>query len=142
MGHGRMDACAREVQRGAWVPARYAWRASRRPVQCTRSLTCVQPVAWVPLDAIGQAYVDWVLSEGELPSLVNVVHPRPTTWEVVLRGVREELGGGVNIVSLGEWVAKLEARAEHASPQDLIDIVRSTPRPVSYLLMYRNRSLR
>lgn len=77
----------------------------------------------MPLDAIGEAYIDWVVAQGDLPLLMNVVHPRPTTWDVILRGVREELGGTVPIVPLEEWVAKLKAHAANPSPETLNRIV-------------------
>ncbi|EKM50011.1 uncharacterized protein PHACADRAFT_130503 [Phanerochaete carnosa HHB-10118-sp] len=79
-------------------------------------------VAWVPLDAIGEAYVDWVLAQDALPALINVVHPRPTTWDVVLHGLRQELGGNLPVVSLEEWVMKLEERAKNPSAEDLVQI--------------------
>ena len=77
----------------------------------------------MPLDAIGQLYVDWVLSEDSLPRLVNVVHPRPTTWEVILRGLREELGGDLPIVPITDWVAKLDAHSTNPTKEDLESIV-------------------
>ena len=77
----------------------------------------------MPLDAIGQAYVDWVLSEADLPKLVNVVHPRPTTWDVVLHGLREELSGDLPLVPLPLWVEKLEAHAAEPTKEDLENIV-------------------
>jgi thioester reductase-like protein len=82
-----------------------------------------QSVAWMPLDAIGQAYVDWVLSKDELPRLVNVVHPRPTTWDVILRGLRKELGESVPLVPLSRWVSKLEARSDSPTQDDLTAVV-------------------
>ncbi|EKM59937.1 uncharacterized protein PHACADRAFT_206156 [Phanerochaete carnosa HHB-10118-sp] len=79
-------------------------------------------VTWVPLDAIGEAYVDWVLAQDALPALVNVVHPRPTTWDVVLHGLRQELGDNLPVVPLEEWVMKLEERAKNPSAEDLVQI--------------------
>jgi hypothetical protein len=80
----------------------------------------------MPLDAIGQAYVDWVLSRQDLPDLVNVVHPRPTTWDIIYRGIREELGNNLPLIPLKEWLAKLEARLADATPEDLAAIVSTT----------------
>ncbi|GJF00095.1 acetyl-CoA synthetase-like protein [Phanerochaete sordida] len=80
------------------------------------------PVNWMPLDAIGAAYVDWVLAPDELPPLVNVVHPRPTTWDVVLRGLRAELGERVRAVPVQEWAAQLEAHAKNPSAEDLVEM--------------------
>ena len=77
----------------------------------------------MPLDAIGEAYIDWIVSQEELPLLVNVVHPHPTSWDVVLSGIRAELGGSLPIVTLQEWVANLEARLSTATADDLTKIV-------------------
>ena len=80
-------------------------------------------MTWVPLDAIGQVYVDWILAVDPLPTLVNMVHPKPTTWGVILRGLREEISGDLEVVSLNEWVRRLEDA--EASCKDLSDIVES-----------------
>lgn len=77
-----------------------------------------QTVSWVPLDAIGGAYVDWVVSSEPLPVLVNVVHPHPTLWDVIIRGLREELGD-LPVVPPDVWVSKLETWSESASAEDL-----------------------
>lgn len=58
---------------------------------------------------------------------MNVVHPRPVSWEVVLGGVREELGGNLPFIPLAEWVAELEARSEKSSLEDLSNIVSMFP---------------
>ena len=82
-----------------------------------------QSVAWVPLDAIGQAYVDWILSDDELPSVVNVVHPRPVAWEAILRGMRSELGVSLPLVSLQEWVSKVEDVINSSSLYRMAEVV-------------------
>lgn len=89
-----------------------SWRASY-----------VQLVNWVPLDAIGNAYIDWVVSDDEMPVLVNVVHPRPTSWDVVLRGIKEELGGDLPAIALDAWVAKLDVQSAAATAEDLARVV-------------------
>ncbi|GJE88440.1 acetyl-CoA synthetase-like protein [Phanerochaete sordida] len=92
-------------------------------VKSSASLGCLPAMSgpirnWVPLDAIGEAYVDWVTADGALPAFVNVVHPRPTSWDVVLRGLREELGW-LPVVPLDVWVAKLDAMSGVATADDL-----------------------
>lgn len=79
-------------------------------------------MAWVPLDAIGQTYADWVLSHDELPALVNLVHPRPTAWHVVRRGVCDALGTSPPVVPLAAWVSKVEHAMHTASLRQMADI--------------------
>ena len=80
----------------------------------------------MPLDAIGYIYSDWITSSAPLPPLINVVHPLPTTWDVVFHGICEELGAKLPIISLDQWVAKLDDIAARASKKDVADIVRTT----------------
>ena len=75
------------------------------------------------MDAVGQAYVDWTLTKEDLPALVNVVHPRPTNWDVILNGLRQQLGDSLPVVPVEEWVAKLEELARNPVPEDLVRVV-------------------
>ena len=68
-------------------------------------------------------YIDLLVTREPLPSLVNVVHPRPTTWEEILAGINEELGGSIPFVSPEIWVAKLDKLSPEASGNDLQRIV-------------------
>lgn len=82
-----------------------------------------KPVAWMPLDSIGEIYADWMLSTDSLPFLVNVVHPRPTTWEAILQAIGDALGMKLCVVPLGEWIKRLENRATDASLKELEHLV-------------------
>ena len=86
----------------------------------------LQPVPWVPLDAVGQTYVDWVVSPDRMPDLINLVHPHPTTWDVILRGIHEATGHTLTTISLDEWLKTLEALSVNATVQDMVNIVRIT----------------
>ena len=68
-------------------------------------------------------YVDWVNTRDDLPALVNVVHPRPTSWDIILAGLRKEVGEDVPVVPLDDWVAKLEALSTTATAEDLTRVV-------------------
>ena len=123
VGYVRVDAHHGQVQCGSGLSSRGA-RSKLHCTLCYQRTDCVQPVAWIPLDAIGRAYVDWVLCKQALPPLVNTVHPAPTTWDVILKGLSEELGDAVSVVPLQDWVKKLEERAMNPTAEDLGDIVR------------------
>lgn len=68
-----------------------------------------QRVAWVPLDLVGNAFADIALSTERLPSLVNLVHPHPTSWDAILHGINAHLGGNLPIVPVEEWIDKIQA---------------------------------
>ena len=87
------------------------------------SLSRWQPIFWTPSDAIGGIYVDWILRRDDLPPLVNVIHPRPTTWNIILNGLCEELGVRLAVTPLRDWVQKLEERSANMTSQDLKHIV-------------------
>ena len=82
-----------------------------------------QPVSWIPLDAIGSMYLDLLTSDETLPSVINVVHPRPTTWKEMLHGIWEELGASLPFVTLEEWVKRLDALPTAVSNEELQKIV-------------------
>lgn len=107
------------------LPAMTGVRTRVRFVVFPNLISGIQPVAWVPLDAVGQAYVDWVCSEDDLPGLVNVVHPRPTDWATVLVGLQKELGDRVPLVPPAQWMDELELRSTRPSPEDVENIVSS-----------------
>ena len=77
------------------------------------------------MDKVAPIVLDVVLSPESPPEVLNVVHPRPTSWDVILRGLREELGGNLPLVPLTEWVAKLETYSANPTKNDLEAIVRS-----------------
>ena len=54
---------------------------------------------------------------------MNVVHPRPTSWDVILRGVHQELGESLPIIPMQEWVGKLEELGKNPTPDDLKQVV-------------------
>ena len=93
----------------------------------------LQPVSWVPLDAIGKMYIDLLFRDAQLPQLVNVVHPRPTSWSEILNGLSSELGN-LPIIPLTEWVGRLEARSTHAGAHDIDDVVRRMMQNILYEL--------
>ncbi|GJE99727.1 acetyl-CoA synthetase-like protein [Phanerochaete sordida] len=115
----RMGQACGPKTTGAWGTSEWMPILTKTSVALGCLPVLTGPVNWIPLDAVGAAYVDWMLVCDVLPFLVNVVHPRPTTWDVVLRGLRAELGPCVGGVPLQEWIVKLEERAQDPSAEDL-----------------------
>ncbi|KAH9946609.1 hypothetical protein B0H21DRAFT_693457 [Amylocystis lapponica] len=81
-------------------------------------------VAWIPVDVVAHAMVD-VMTNTHTPALVNFVHPHPVPWAEVLDAMNHELDTTLPCLPLENWVRKLEDISEHASVQDLEDIVRN-----------------
>lgn len=70
-------------------------------------------------------YLDLLTSNEPLPPVINVVHPRPTTWKEILHGIWDELDGEYPFVTLQDWVAKLDALPTNVSNEELQKIVSS-----------------
>ncbi|THH28492.1 hypothetical protein EUX98_g5704 [Antrodiella citrinella] len=75
-------------------------------------------VDWTPLDIAAQTVVDAVESPEPLPTLVNIVHPRPTRWSDVFAAVNTTLGGHLHVVPFSKWLSKVEAHSANATEHD------------------------
>lgn len=78
----------------------------------------------MPLDIIGHIYADWISSSRALPSIVNLVHPQPTSWDVIVKGVMDGLGEPLPVVPLNEWMREVDALSADAMIHELGNIVR------------------
>ncbi|KAL1743883.1 hypothetical protein HDZ31DRAFT_39972 [Schizophyllum fasciatum] len=74
-----------------------------------------QEVAWVPSDAVAGTLLDAAFTDEVLPPSLNIVHPRPLPWSVIIRHVqdvlRSQTGRDLPLTPLGEWLDRLEAAA-------------------------------
>ena len=66
---------------------------------------------------------DLLFSPVKLSPLLNVVHPRPVSWHEVVDAFRKELKQSLPMVSLSDWLDKLDAMSHDASPELLEKIV-------------------
>ena len=72
------------------------------------------------MDAVAAVVKDIVLVSGKLPSLVNVVHPRRSSWSDVLENVNKHLPQGrLPFIPFSDWIRKLEERSIFATAEDL-----------------------
>lgn len=55
--------------------------------------------------------------------MINVVHPRPVSWDHILKLINDALGAQLPMVPYGDWLAKLEALNQNPSSQILADFV-------------------
>ncbi|KAG6878054.1 putative NRPS-like protein biosynthetic cluster [Termitomyces sp. T159_Od127] len=65
--------------------------------------------------------LDIAFSDDKLPEAINLVHPRPAKWDMVidaLKAVLDQGGSSLRIVSFQEWFSLLEKHAKNASDVD------------------------
>ena len=68
--------------------------------------------------------MDLIHSADRLPSLVNIVHPKPISWMAVFEGVNKHVATKpLQFISFDEWVGKVEALTHSAKPEDLAQVV-------------------
>ncbi|KAG6840183.1 putative secondary metabolism biosynthetic enzyme [Blastosporella zonata] len=83
-------------------------------------------ISWIPMDTVAAATVDAVLGEGELPQVVNIVHPQPVEGRQAISfiqsAIEEVRGQHLKIVPFSEWLAVVEGHAEKATEKTLADI--------------------
>lgn len=105
-----------------------------RPIPCLSfeglSLTRNYKVsAWLPMDAVSQAVLD-VAWSAQSPPALNVVHPRPVSWNTIMDNVNDAIveegikESRLPTVTFGAWVKELESQATGASSETINNIVR------------------
>ena len=84
----------------------------------------LQTVSWIPMDAVAEIIRDTVLSQEEMPTLVNAVHPRPVAWKQVMSDINACLHDKpLAVVPYSWWLEALERAADGATQEDLERIV-------------------
>ncbi|KAK7693163.1 hypothetical protein QCA50_002729 [Cerrena zonata] len=72
---------------------------------------------WVPDNILAGALLDYITASEPLPDLMTFVHPQPSTWSKVFNDIGAALGG-IPVVPITDWMAKLEALAKIATAED------------------------
>jgi NAD dependent epimerase/dehydratase family enzyme len=86
-------------------------------------------VSWLPFEAVGQAIVDVALNAETPDRALNLVHPRPVRWHMMIQSVAAELArqevvpARLPVVSMSDWFSKLSEAAANADPKRLEQIV-------------------
>lgn len=85
-----------------------------------------QVVSWVPMDAVTSTVLDTAFLNDRAPIAVNVVHPRPISWSVVMRNIRHALvrekslsPEDLTLIPFQQWVLELEKHV-NSSSDDLV----------------------
>ncbi|KAI5992035.1 putative aminoadipate reductase [Pisolithus orientalis] len=82
-------------------------------------------VAWLPMNAVSGAILDVALSDNELPTMVNVAHPRPVEFEAVMKPISDALfekkitKERLPLLHLSDWFHRLEKQAVNANEEKL-----------------------
>ncbi|KZT19306.1 NAD(P)-binding protein [Neolentinus lepideus HHB14362 ss-1] len=93
-------------------------KAAERGLNIKSSLTlgCMPDardlVSWIPVDTVASAIMDVAFSNAEVLLALNVAHPRPIEWSVMVKNIASALASDGSLplppVPFREWVRKLE----------------------------------
>ncbi|KAJ3773057.1 putative aminoadipate reductase [Lentinula raphanica] len=114
---------------GAWATSDWV------PIIVKSSLTIgVLPaaygvVSWIPMDAVCNALLDVGFNPSSTPIAVNVVHPKPVPWTLVMQNIRAALieekhlpKDALPLVPYQDWVQTVERHAENTAETDASNI--------------------
>ncbi|KAF8154567.1 hypothetical protein B0H34DRAFT_661311 [Crassisporium funariophilum] len=85
--------------------------------------------SWLPMHSVSQAILDVALSDSKSADALNLVHPRPVSWEVLMSDINDALvqegvsASRIPVVSFKEWFSLLEARSINATD----DVIKQIP---------------
>jgi len=85
-------------------------------------------VSWTPMDAVSKCIVELIFHNKRLPPVLNVVHPRPTDWNTVIKLIgdalvlQKKLNSPLTLISFQEWFYVLKARAKAANQENKIEL--------------------
>ncbi|EGO00041.1 hypothetical protein SERLA73DRAFT_122132 [Serpula lacrymans var. lacrymans S7.3] len=87
-------------------------------------------VSWMPAEKVAAAILDVAFAEQTPPLALNLAHPRPVSWMDTMEILRDTLlekkclhRKDFPFVDFGEWVKRLEKRAQNATAVDFDNIV-------------------
>ncbi|KAJ7144760.1 putative aminoadipate reductase [Mycena crocata] len=73
--------------------------------------------AWLSPEAVAHAIVDVALHPEASPFAINLVHPRPVRWDVVMSSMANI--AQLRLVPFADWVQKLQALSTNATAEDM-----------------------
>ena len=81
------------------------------------------------MDAVSDCITELAFQNQRLPSVLNIVHPRPTEWNTIIKLIgdalvlQKKLESPLAFVSFQEWFSILEAHAQSSNQADEVKIV-------------------
>ncbi|KAG2133521.1 uncharacterized protein EDB93DRAFT_1093287, partial [Suillus bovinus] len=82
-------------------------------------------VSWIPPHAISNSILDVAFAKEEPPIVMNLVHPRPTAWNMLIQPMADALvehkvtSYPLPLVPFSEWLNKLELSAKNLSEETM-----------------------
>ena len=76
------------------------------------------------MDAVSNCIMELIFHDKRLPPVLNVVHPRPTEWNTVIKLIgdalvsQKKLSSSLDLISFQEWFYILEAHAKAANQEN------------------------
>ncbi|KAJ6457360.1 putative aminoadipate reductase [Mycena sanguinolenta] len=77
-------------------------------------------VAWLPPAAISRAIVDVALKPEKPPFAINLVHPRPIPWNLVMSTMANT--AQLPLIPFTDWVQQLQDRSLGATAEEIADL--------------------
>ncbi|TCD62141.1 hypothetical protein EIP91_007293 [Steccherinum ochraceum] len=77
------------------------------------------PVSWIPIDITAHSVVDVLLSESAVPTVFNVVHPRPAQLSDIFTALNNATETRLEIIPFIDWVRRVEALSTSTSSRDI-----------------------
>ncbi|KAJ7761183.1 putative aminoadipate reductase [Mycena maculata] len=74
-------------------------------------------VAWITPEAISRTILDAALRPEPAPFAINLVHPRPISWNTVLSSMANF--AQLPLIPFEDWVERLKTLSAHASAEDI-----------------------
>ncbi|MCJ1460071.1 hypothetical protein MMC28_010450 [Mycoblastus sanguinarius] len=71
----------------------------------------IPPIDWIPVDMLATMLVELCKADyasGSAQKVYNLVNPRRATWDSLLEPIQSAFGARVKLVTLTEWISKLE----------------------------------
>lgn len=93
-------------------------------------------VSWIPVDVVAECVVDVCLAEDNSDRILNLAHPRPLPWGVMMRAIVRELRKQRStsplhktdiLVHTGEWALRFLNSRYNATWGNNIENIVSSP---------------
>ena len=92
------------------------------------------------MDVVCRAMVEIAFAKGDLPLVTNLVNPHPVSWNTVMVCIQRAMEGArpgakLELVSMQEWVPRLERKSHDTSEKVLKDLVRNAQTSLAMVLI-------